>query len=62
MKKFLLAMFLGASLLPLTGCADTHEKAAADFVAAVKEFNDALESVKDKVSAEGAKDKIVRLA
>ena len=54
-------MLLSASLLSLTGCADSHDKAAADFVAAVKEFNDALESVKDKVTAQGAKDKIVLL-
>jgi len=55
-----IAAVLLVAVLPfaLTGCGDSHEKAAGDMVSLMNRLADTLDTVKDKASAEAAKDKL----
>ncbi len=54
------AALLLAAVLPfaLTGCGDSHDKAMKDMVSVMNRMADTLATVKDKATAEAAKEKL----
>src|SRR5688572_4266707 len=59
--RFAALVLAAVSSFALSSCGDPHEKAAKDLTSLMNRMADTLGSVKDKASAEAAKDKLKSL-